>query len=217
MYEAFYKLRGKPFQLNPDPGFYFASRGHKRAMSYLEYGLHQSEVSLIRPADKKLRAIDHPVIAVTHSRRLHHTTGVRAGIRLRLRKATALLTANNGPGEAPLLILIAIVEKGIHPISTPRKGNSRLEELFEEQHLAEHAHTAAAEFRGAIHRHPMVRIRASGKADPINLFDHRRLRRHRHSWFSEMYKPCRRDRRGNSRNNPLRTGLTCGLLRARAC
>jgi putative secretion ATPase (PEP-CTERM system associated) len=43
MYEAFYKLAGKPFQLNPDPSFYFASRGHKRAMSYLEYGLHQGE------------------------------------------------------------------------------------------------------------------------------------------------------------------------------
>lgn len=43
MYEAFYKLGGKPFQLNPDPSFYFASRGHKRAMSYLEYGLHQGE------------------------------------------------------------------------------------------------------------------------------------------------------------------------------
>ncbi|MCC6531320.1 MAG: AAA family ATPase [Burkholderiales bacterium] len=43
MYESFYKLRGKPFQLNPDPSFYFASRGHKRAMSYLEYGLHQGE------------------------------------------------------------------------------------------------------------------------------------------------------------------------------
>jgi general secretion pathway protein A len=43
MYESFYKLTGKPFQLNPDPSFYFASRGHKRAMSYLEYGLHQGE------------------------------------------------------------------------------------------------------------------------------------------------------------------------------
>ena len=43
MYESFYKLTGKPFQLNPDPIFYFASRGHKRAMSYLEYGLHQGE------------------------------------------------------------------------------------------------------------------------------------------------------------------------------
>ena len=43
MYEAFYRLSGKPFQLNPDPSFYFGSRGHKRAFAYLEYGLYQSE------------------------------------------------------------------------------------------------------------------------------------------------------------------------------
>jgi putative secretion ATPase (PEP-CTERM system associated) len=43
MYEAFYGLSGKPFQLNPDPSFYFGSRQHRRAMAYLEYGLHQNE------------------------------------------------------------------------------------------------------------------------------------------------------------------------------
>ena len=43
MYESFFGLSGKPFQLNPDPDFFFGSRGHKRAMAYLEYGLHQGE------------------------------------------------------------------------------------------------------------------------------------------------------------------------------
>ncbi|MEO8304493.1 MAG: XrtA/PEP-CTERM system-associated ATPase [Betaproteobacteria bacterium] len=43
MYESFYGLTGKPFQLNPDPSFYFGSRQHRRAMAYLEYGLHQNE------------------------------------------------------------------------------------------------------------------------------------------------------------------------------
>ena len=43
MYEAFYRLRAKPFSLNPDPNFFFGSKGHKRAMSYLEYGIHQGE------------------------------------------------------------------------------------------------------------------------------------------------------------------------------
>ncbi len=43
MYEAFYGLTHKPFQLNPDPSFYFGSRQHRRAMSFLEYGLHQNE------------------------------------------------------------------------------------------------------------------------------------------------------------------------------
>jgi general secretion pathway protein A len=43
MYESFYGLSGKPFQLNPDPAFFFGSRGHKRAFAYLQYGVYQSE------------------------------------------------------------------------------------------------------------------------------------------------------------------------------
>ena len=43
MYESFYGLTSKPFQLNPDPTFYFASKQHRRAMAYLEYGLNQNE------------------------------------------------------------------------------------------------------------------------------------------------------------------------------
>ena len=43
MYEAFYHLRIKPFQLSPDPRFFYSSRGHRRAMAYLEYGVQQGE------------------------------------------------------------------------------------------------------------------------------------------------------------------------------
>lgn len=43
MYESFYGLTSKPFQLNPDPSFYFGSKQHRRATAYLEYGLHQNE------------------------------------------------------------------------------------------------------------------------------------------------------------------------------
>lgn len=43
MYEAFYKLRGKPFQLTPDPELLFPSISHKRAMAYLQYGVEQKE------------------------------------------------------------------------------------------------------------------------------------------------------------------------------
>ncbi len=47
MYESFYKLSAKPFQLSPDPRFFFGSKGHKRAMSYLRYGLSQGEGFII--------------------------------------------------------------------------------------------------------------------------------------------------------------------------
>ena len=43
MYESFYGLTSKPFQLNPDPSFYFGSKQHRRAKAYLEYGLLRNE------------------------------------------------------------------------------------------------------------------------------------------------------------------------------
>jgi putative secretion ATPase (PEP-CTERM system associated) len=43
MYEAHYGFTGKPFQLNPDPTFFFGSKGHNSAYSYLKYGVFQGE------------------------------------------------------------------------------------------------------------------------------------------------------------------------------
>ena len=43
MYEAFYGLSSKPFQLNPDPSFYFGSKQHRRAKAYLDYGVSRNE------------------------------------------------------------------------------------------------------------------------------------------------------------------------------
>src|SRR5262245_21455533 len=39
MYEAFYKLRAKPFALTPDPDFLYPSRHHQFAGMMLEYGI----------------------------------------------------------------------------------------------------------------------------------------------------------------------------------
>ena len=43
MYDEFYGLTGKPFQLTPDQRFFFDSQGHHRALAYLRYGLDQGE------------------------------------------------------------------------------------------------------------------------------------------------------------------------------
>ncbi len=43
MYDRFYQLTGRPFQLTPDPEFYFESGTHRKALSYLGYGLAQGE------------------------------------------------------------------------------------------------------------------------------------------------------------------------------
>jgi general secretion pathway protein A len=47
MYEDYYHFRARPFQLSPDPRFFFSSKGHRRAMAYLQYGLHQGEGFLV--------------------------------------------------------------------------------------------------------------------------------------------------------------------------
>jgi general secretion pathway protein A len=51
MYTDFYKFSGKPFQLSPNPRFYFASEVHQKAMAYLRYGLHQGEGFIVITGD----------------------------------------------------------------------------------------------------------------------------------------------------------------------
>jgi len=43
MYESYYGLCANPFQLKPDPHFFYGSKGHNRAMAYLDYGLSRGE------------------------------------------------------------------------------------------------------------------------------------------------------------------------------
>ena len=51
MYENFYQLRAKPFRLSPDPRFFFNSKGHKRALAYLRYGVSQGEGFIVITGD----------------------------------------------------------------------------------------------------------------------------------------------------------------------
>ena len=41
MYTSFFNLTEKPFELLPNPKFLFLSKGHKKALSYLEYGIQE--------------------------------------------------------------------------------------------------------------------------------------------------------------------------------
>jgi len=43
MYETHYGLSAPPFLLNPDPAFYYGSRGHANALAYLKFGIYQGE------------------------------------------------------------------------------------------------------------------------------------------------------------------------------
>lgn len=47
MFEPFCGLSGHPFELRPDPAFYFPSRGHQRAGRRLEYGLRHGGLTVL--------------------------------------------------------------------------------------------------------------------------------------------------------------------------
>jgi general secretion pathway protein A len=51
MYQEFYGLTGKPFQLSPDVRFFFPSKEHRRALSFLEYGLEQADGFIVITGD----------------------------------------------------------------------------------------------------------------------------------------------------------------------
>jgi general secretion pathway protein A len=51
MYTGFYKLKGLPFQLGPDPRFFYGSSVHQKAMAYVTYGLHQGEGFIVITGD----------------------------------------------------------------------------------------------------------------------------------------------------------------------
>lgn len=42
MYEDFFGLQCKPFQITPDPAFLYLSGAHRKALNYLEYGIQEN-------------------------------------------------------------------------------------------------------------------------------------------------------------------------------
>ncbi len=51
MYEDFYGLNEKPFNLTPDPKFLFLSRKHRDALEHLTYGIEQKEGFILITGD----------------------------------------------------------------------------------------------------------------------------------------------------------------------
>lgn len=51
MFEEFYGLTASPFRLTPDHRFFYGSQGHRKAMSYLKYGIFQGEGFIVVTGD----------------------------------------------------------------------------------------------------------------------------------------------------------------------
>ncbi|WP_299328075.1 XrtA/PEP-CTERM system-associated ATPase [Parasphingopyxis sp.] len=71
MYSEHYGLTGNPFQLTPDPRFWFESETHKKAMAYLGYGLAQGEGFIVITGDigaGKTTLVGHLMASIDTSR-----------------------------------------------------------------------------------------------------------------------------------------------------
>jgi general secretion pathway protein A len=138
MYSEYYRLSAKPFQLKPDPDFFFGSAGHKRAMAYLEYGMAQEEgfiiitgevgagkTTLVRNLFKKMQS-DKIVAAQIAN------TGLNSDDTLRIVSAAFGLAYEN-LDKASLLIGI---EKFLHQCD--QNGKRALLVVDEAQNLSSH-------------------------------------------------------------------------------
>ncbi|TVV76127.1 XrtA/PEP-CTERM system-associated ATPase [Sphingomonas solaris] len=135
MYTDHYGLTGRPFQLTPDPVFYFDSGTHKKAMAYLGYGLAQGEGFIVITGDigaGKTTLVGHLMATIDRARltvvRLV-STQVDGDDILRL-TAQGLGVATEGMAKAQLLDR---VERTLH--AQTREGRRTLLIVDEAQNL----------------------------------------------------------------------------------
>uniref|UniRef100_UPI001575A28A ExeA family protein n=1 Tax=Sphingomonas bacterium TaxID=1895847 RepID=UPI001575A28A len=136
MYEDHFGLDGRPFQLTPDPRFWFETATHRKAMSYLGYGLAQGEGFIVITGDigaGKTTLVGHLMERIDAARlnpiRIV-STQVEADDLLRI-VAAGLGIEPAGRSKAELL---ALVERGLHAVA--RTGRRTLLVVDEAQALA---------------------------------------------------------------------------------
>ncbi|TCP98060.1 putative secretion ATPase (PEP-CTERM system associated) [Sphingomonas sp. PP-F2F-A104-K0414] len=123
MYDEHYGLTGQPFQLTPDPKFWFETATHRKAMAYLGYGLAQGEGFIVITGDigaGKTTLVGHLMDTIDHQR-LNAiklvSTAIEADDLLRI-VATELHVDPAGLTKAELLTAI---ERGLHAVARTGK------------------------------------------------------------------------------------------------
>ena len=136
MYDAHYGLSGRPFQLTPDPRFWFETATHRKAMAYLGYGLAQGEGFIVVTGDigagkttlvgHLLDTIDEQMIKIVHL----VSSAIEADDLLRI-VATAL---GVDPAAMTKAQLLTVIERGLHAVA--RTGRRTLLIVDEGQALS---------------------------------------------------------------------------------
>ncbi|PCD03556.1 general secretion pathway protein [Sphingomonas spermidinifaciens] len=134
MYDTHYGLTGRPFQLTPDPGFWFDTATHRKAMAYLGYGLAQGEGFIVITGDPgagKTTLVGHLMGRIDRER-LHViqivSTQVDAADLLGLVAAGLGIAASQ-----PKAQLLGAIERGLHAVA--RGGKRTLLIVDEAQSL----------------------------------------------------------------------------------
>jgi len=135
MYDDHYGLTARPFQLTPDPRFWYESATHRKAMAYLGYGLSQGEGFIVVTGDigaGKTTLVGH-LMATIDREQLHVikivSTQIQAEDLLRI-VASGLEINPDGLVKAQLL---GQIERGLHAVA--RSGRRTLLIVDESQAL----------------------------------------------------------------------------------
>ena len=135
MYEDHYGLSGRPFQLTPDPRFWFDTATHKKAMAYLGYGLNQGEGFIVVTGDVgagKTTLVGHLTDTIDRQRlNVIKIVSTQIAADDLLRTVCAGLDVNAaGLSKAAML---SAIEKGLHTVA--RSGRRTLLIIDEAQAL----------------------------------------------------------------------------------
>jgi len=116
MYDEQYGLTGRPFQLTPDPKFWFDSATHKKAMAYLGYGLSQGEGFIVvtgEPGTGKTMLVGHLLKSLDHDEvNAIQIVSTQVGAEDLLRLVAEGLGV--ATGQMAKATMLAAIERGLH-------------------------------------------------------------------------------------------------------
>jgi putative secretion ATPase (PEP-CTERM system associated) len=135
MYDDFYGLSGKPFQLTPDPAFWYDTGTHRKAMAYLTYGLSEGEGFIVITGDPgagKTTLLGHVLSTIDPAR-----LNVIRLVTTQLEPEDLLQVIASGLGADPTGLskaqLLSAIERGLHAVA--RAGRRTLLVVDEAQSL----------------------------------------------------------------------------------
>lgn len=135
MYDDHYGLSGRPFQLTPDPRFWFDTATHRKAMAYLGYGLSQGEGFVVITGDPgvgKTTLMGH-LLGEIDEQRLNVIKIVSTQLRPEDLLQTVCAGLEIDATGASKAAMLAAIEHGLHAVA--RDGRRTLLIIDEAQAL----------------------------------------------------------------------------------